>query len=187
MVNILLSGCNGKMGKTITECCKNFEDLQIVCGTDVNTTITDFPVYSSPADAKEKVDVIIDFSHPSALAGILDYAVKTNTPAVICTTGLDENQKQAIADASEKVAIFFSANMSLCSEISLILKSLKCIIIRKSTLRQAQLLCSQMKSAKNSRMLPNMNLTDIQNVQRERRTKSVFTQYAAVQSSANMK
>ncbi|MBE6782713.1 MAG: 4-hydroxy-tetrahydrodipicolinate reductase [Ruminococcaceae bacterium] len=113
MVNILLSGCNGKMGKTITECAKNFDDLKIVCGTDVNTTSGKYPVYSSPADAKEKVDVIIDFSHPSALKGILDYAVKTNTPAVICTTGLDESQKKEIADASEKVAIFFSANMSL--------------------------------------------------------------------------
>lgn len=113
MVNILLSGCNGKMGRTITECAKNFDDLKIVCGTDINTTSVEYPVYSSPADAKEKVDVIIDFSHPSALKGILDYAVKTNTPAVICTTGLDEIQKKEIADASEKVAIFFSANMSL--------------------------------------------------------------------------
>ncbi len=113
MVNILLSGCNGKMGKTITECSKNFEGLKIVCGTDVNTSSSDFPVYSSPADTKEKVDVIIDFSHPSALAGILEYAKKTNTPAVICTTGLDENQKKAIEEASHEVAIFFSANMSL--------------------------------------------------------------------------
>lgn len=113
MVNILLSGCNGKMGKTITECAKNFENLSIVCGTDVNTTAGEYPVYFSPADTKEKVDVIIDFSHPSALSGILDYAKKTGTPAVICTTGLDESQKQAIADASKEVAIFFSANMSL--------------------------------------------------------------------------
>ena len=113
MINILLSGCNGKMGKTITECAKNFDDLCIVCGTDINTTSVEYPVYSSPSDVKEKVDVIIDFSHPSALQGILDYAVKTNTPAVICTTGLDEKQKKAITDASEKVAIFFSANMSL--------------------------------------------------------------------------
>lgn len=113
MINILLSGCNGKMGKTITECAKNFDGLQIVCGTDINTTSGEYPVYSSPADIKEKVNVIIDFSHPSALKGILDYAVKTNTPAVICTTGLDEEQKKAIFNASEKVAVFFSANMSL--------------------------------------------------------------------------
>ena len=32
MINILLSGCNGKMGKTITECAKNFDNLSIVCG-----------------------------------------------------------------------------------------------------------------------------------------------------------
>lgn len=113
MVSILLSGCNGKMGKTITECAKAFDNLQIACGTDVNTTSGEYPVYASPADVKEKVDVIIDFSHPSALKGILDYAVKTKTPAVICTTGLDEKQKQEIADASKEVAIFFSANMSL--------------------------------------------------------------------------
>ncbi len=113
MVNILLSGCNGKMGKIITECCKTFEDLKIVCGTDINTTSSEYPVYSSPADAKEKFDVIIDFSHPSALKGILDYAVNTKTPVVICTTGLDESQKNDIKTASEKTAVFFSANMSL--------------------------------------------------------------------------
>ncbi len=113
MTKILLSGCNGKMGKMITECAKNFEDLEIVCGVDMNTTAVSYPVYSSIDEVKENVDVIIDFSHPSALDGILSYAKKTKTPAVICTTGLDVNQKNEIAEASKETAIFFSANMSL--------------------------------------------------------------------------
>ncbi len=113
MTRILLSGCNGKMGKMITECANNFDDLEIVCGIDVNTTSVSYPVYSSIDEVKEDIDVIIDFSHPSALSGILTYAKKTKTPAVICTTGLDVNQKNEIAEASKETAIFFSANMSL--------------------------------------------------------------------------
>ncbi len=113
MIKILLSGCNGKMGKMITECSNNFEEMEIVCGIDVNTSSLSYPVYSSLENIKENIDVIIDFSHPSALSGILDYAVKTKTPAVICTTGLDESQKNKIEEAAKETAIFFSANMSL--------------------------------------------------------------------------
>lgn len=113
MIRVLLSGCNGRMGKMITECSKNFEDMEIVCGVDVNTTSTGYPVYSSIDEVKEEIDVIIDFSHPSALNGILNYSKKTKTPVVICTTGLDEKQKSDIAEASNETAVFFSANMSL--------------------------------------------------------------------------
>ena len=114
MTRIVLCGCNGKMGRAVTACVAAREDCEIVAGVDVNTAMpNEYPVFASPADYTDPADVIIDFSHPSCLDGILAYATKHNVPAVICTTGLSEEQKEAIAKAAENTAIFFSANMSL--------------------------------------------------------------------------
>jgi 4-hydroxy-tetrahydrodipicolinate reductase len=72
---------------------------------------------------KSKVDVVIDFSSPSALTSLLKYSTTTKTPLVIATTGYDSKQLAAINLAAKKVAIFKSANMSV--GIYLIRKMLK--------------------------------------------------------------
>ena len=70
-----------------------------------------------------KADAIIDFSNAAAVDGLLDYCVKTGTPCALCTTGLSEEQLQKVKEASTKVAILKSANMSL--GINMLLKLLK--------------------------------------------------------------
>lgn len=114
MTNIILSGCCGAMGKNIADSINRRSDCRIVAGIDIKADDSlSFPVYCDPADIKEKGDVIIDFSHPSALDKLLKYAVSTKTPAVIATTGLSDEQKESIAEAAKETAVFFSANMSL--------------------------------------------------------------------------
>ncbi len=118
MTGIILSGCNGKMGKAVTKSVKESADCEIVGGIDVFTeAAAGYPVFSAPAnvtnDITEKADVIIDFSNPAALSGLLEYAVKNSIPAVISTTGLSDAQINLIRDASKKIPVFFSANMSL--------------------------------------------------------------------------
>ena len=114
MINIALVGANGKMGQVISRLASDCDDAKIVCGVDVNTAIkNDFPVYTSLKDSKESFDVIIDFSHPSALEGTLSYAVSENKAVVLATTGLSAEQMELIKEASDKTAVFFSANMSL--------------------------------------------------------------------------
>lgn len=118
MAGILLSGCNGKMGRAVTMNVAVTKDCSIVGGVDIYAErLYDYPVFASPAlvdeDTLSKTDVIIDFSNPSALGGLLEFAVKHGKPAVICTTGLNDSQKALIKDASEKIPVFFSANMSL--------------------------------------------------------------------------
>lgn len=114
MTKIIMNGCNGKMGQVITKLVAHTEDCEIVCGIDINDSIKNtYPVYKSLADFDGKADVIIDFSHPSTLTSVLEYAKSTKTPAVICTTGLSAEQKAEMGGASGEVAIFFSANMSL--------------------------------------------------------------------------
>ena len=58
-------------------------------------------------------DVLIDFSAPSALAATLEAAVFANTPAVIGTTGLSDEDHAAIDKAAERVAILQTGNTSL--------------------------------------------------------------------------
>lgn len=114
MVRILLSGCNGKMGRMITACVAERCDCTIVAGLDINTeNHGGFPVFSNPLNCGVEADVIIDFSHPSALKGVLQFAKERNIPAVVATTGLSADQVEEVRAASACIPAFFSANMSL--------------------------------------------------------------------------
>lgn len=114
MTKILLSGCGGKMGRVIASCIADREDCEIVAGIDpAGMEDAAFPVFGAAAQFDGKADVIIDFSHPSALEGILSYAVSHHTPTVIATTGLNEQQVASIHEAAKEVPVFFSANMSI--------------------------------------------------------------------------
>jgi 4-hydroxy-tetrahydrodipicolinate reductase len=115
MIRILMHGAGGKMGGVVAEIVAKSNNMEIVCGVDAfaDPSAFDFPVYKTMNLSPEKADVIIDFSHFSAVSNVLDYSLKTKTPAVICTTGIDGELEKAIDEASKEVAIFRSGNMSL--------------------------------------------------------------------------
>jgi len=114
MTKILLCGCLGAMGQAITRVAAASSDCEITCGFDVAMNENSgFPVYAELTEIAEKIDVIVDFSHPSALDGMLEFALRTKTPAVICTTGLTPAQVEQIDRAAETIPIFYSANMSI--------------------------------------------------------------------------
>jgi len=114
MINVLLHGCNGKMGQAVTNTVCDHDDIRIVCGVDpFGTSSYDYPVYNSFDDVTESVDVIIDFSNPALIEALCKYAEEKRVPAVICTTGLNEAQKIAVSDLSKVVPVFSSGNMSL--------------------------------------------------------------------------
>lgn len=114
MINIMLSGCNGKMGRVISALAEADENSNILCGIDLNLTKNfDYEVFNNPSDFTGKVDVIIDFSHPSALEKIINYAIDSKTPIVVCTTGLSKEQIESVKEASTLIPVFYSANMSI--------------------------------------------------------------------------
>lgn len=109
-----MHGCNGHMGRVITDLIAQDNDIEIVAGVDANTEPSnDYPVFSSIEECNVSADVIIDFAVAAAVDGLLDYAVKTQTPVVLCTTGLSDEQIKKMEEASKEVAILKSANMSL--------------------------------------------------------------------------
>ncbi len=114
MLRIILSGCGGKMGRAVGACVDADEDCEIIAGVDkADNFLFRFPVFSKFSDVKAKGDVIIDFSHPSVLNDLLDFARQTGMPIVLATTGFDEEQTKLIYAASREIPIFFSFNMSL--------------------------------------------------------------------------
>lgn len=114
MTRIILSGCNGRMGRVITELMSRRDDCLIVAGIDKITDMNGgFPVFPVAADCDVAADVVVDFSHPSGLYPLLDMAVSRKLSAVICTTGLDPAQINRIHEAAKSIPVFFSANMSL--------------------------------------------------------------------------
>lgn len=114
MVKILLNGCNGKMGKIVAETSKKYSEVKIICGVDNNINANlGFPVYDNILNCKEQCDVILDFSRPSALDSLLKYAEDKKIALVLCTTGYTDEQINKIENASKKISIFRSANMSI--------------------------------------------------------------------------
>ncbi len=113
MTDIILNGCNGKMGAAVTKAVSERDDCRIVAGVDLYGDNLNFKVYRSFSDLDVKGDVIIDFSNPSVLDSMLDYAKSNSTPMIICTTGFSEAQVSKIKEASNDVAVFYSGNMSL--------------------------------------------------------------------------
>ena len=114
MTHILINGACGHMGRVIADVIANREDCTVLAVVDpVGAAYGEFPVYPSFDQVEEKADVIIDFSHPSALEGMLDYAKSHFTQVVIGSTGYTPEQKQQIQDAAKEIPVFFSFNMSL--------------------------------------------------------------------------
>jgi 4-hydroxy-tetrahydrodipicolinate reductase len=114
MLKIIISGCNGQMGRTLTRIASEDENVQVVAGFDVNTTKNfDYPVYADPMEYGGYADVLVDFSNPASLEGLLFYCKSKKLPVVLCTTGHSESQLGQIKDAADFIPVFKSANMSL--------------------------------------------------------------------------
>ena len=114
MLKLIISGCNGHMGRVVAAIAGADPEIDIVAGFDIVATKAEgFPVYADPAEFAGDADVVIDFSSPAALEGLLAFGVARKIPLIICTTGHDAGQLEAIKKAAEQVPMFKSGNMSL--------------------------------------------------------------------------
>jgi len=124
MVNIIMHGCNGRMGQMISGIVAEDKEVRIVAGVDINDVRkNDYPVFKSITDCTVEADAVVDFGAASAIGELLDWCVNEQVPAVVCTTGLGEAEMEKLNAASRKVAILRSANMSL--GVNMLMKLLK--------------------------------------------------------------
>ena len=124
-MKVIINGYSGTMGQVLTKCILADEELELVAGVSpVHHDPNDqFSTYSSFAEVKEEADVVIDFSNPLALDGILEYCLNTKTPVVLATTGYNDEEMAKIHEAAKQIPVFLSFNMSL--GVNILLKLVK--------------------------------------------------------------
>lgn len=91
------------MGLALNSCAENFSELQVVASIgrrdDLNASIG-------------QCDVVIDFSAPSATAGITELCVKHRKAIVIGTTGFTTEEKSRITASASKIPMVLATNYS---------------------------------------------------------------------------
>lgn len=114
MTRIIIHGCNGKMGQTISSLAAEDDTVKITAGIDpVGEALFDYPVFTTCEECDVEADVVIDFSIAPAVDALLSYCEKRNLGLVLCTTGLSEEQLARVQELSGRIPILRSANMSL--------------------------------------------------------------------------
>jgi len=103
----VLCGANGAMGRLIDGILGS-EIVGRVSIDGENNVPTTFAQLG-----KVEADVVIDFSHHTAVSDVLAYAKSIGAAAVIGTTGHTPEERTLITAAAEEIPVFFSGNMSL--------------------------------------------------------------------------
>jgi 4-hydroxy-tetrahydrodipicolinate reductase len=124
-MRIAIAGADGRMGRMLIESVLASPDLTLAValdragspsigqdagaflGQDTGILVTD------DLDALAQADCLIDFTRPEGTLAHLQACLKHGTRCVIGTTGFNDEGKQAIQQASQKIAIVFAPNMSL--------------------------------------------------------------------------
>ena len=103
----VICGANGAMGRLIDAALGNevVGRVSIDGENGVPKTFAEL--------GKVDADVLIDFSHHSAIADVLTYAKSVGCAVVIGTTGHTPEEKELIFEAAKEIPVFFSGNMSL--------------------------------------------------------------------------
>ena len=99
--------------KLIASIESGFNGATVAAAVDINMPSGNYPCYRDISEVRENADVIIDFSHHTAIKALTEYAVSKNIPLVIATTGHTEEEKALALAASEKIPVFMSGNMSI--------------------------------------------------------------------------
>ena len=110
-MRVIVNGACGRMGREIVRLVNTgFEDSVLAAAVD---KFGSGDIFTSIEDVTADADVIVDFSNPSALPGLLSYAQEKRIPLVIATTGYSEEELAEIRKASANIPVFLSFNMSL--------------------------------------------------------------------------
>lgn len=108
-MRIFICGISGRMGTVL--CAEAIAcGISITGGIDVKQSM--FSTFSAAGQVNVDFDVIIDFSAPSAFLEVIKLVEKTRRPAVVCTTGLSDDDKEKIREVSRSSPVFYSENVS---------------------------------------------------------------------------
>ncbi len=109
-IGIIVYGANGRMGRLVTAAAEREPDFTLSARVDRSGVGGTLP---SIRDFTGQADIVIDFSNHEATESLLSDCVALKLPVVLCTTGQTPEETDMIIEASEKIPIFKSANMSV--------------------------------------------------------------------------
>lgn len=109
-MRIIVNGACGRMGRELIRLIG--EDPRLELAAKVDAKGDGVEVLTDVAKASD-ADVIIDFSHHSAVSALLDAAEARSCPVVVATTGHDAAELARIHAAAERIPLFYSGNMSV--------------------------------------------------------------------------
>ena len=106
-MKVILCGANGAMGKLLQQRLK--DEIAACVSIDGENGVP----RSFGELGQVQADVIVDFSHHSAIGDVLAYAKRMGCAVVVGTTGHTEEEKEHIFRAAETIPVFYAGNMSL--------------------------------------------------------------------------
>ena len=109
-MKILVNGACGRMGRTLCELIESMPQHELTARVDSQTAQEGV---LADLNLSPEIDMIIDFSHHSAIYGLLAFAEQRKCPVVVATTGHDETELIRIREAAANIPVFLSGNMSV--------------------------------------------------------------------------
>ncbi|MBR6348444.1 MAG: 4-hydroxy-tetrahydrodipicolinate reductase [Spirochaetales bacterium] len=113
-MRVIIHGITGKMGQMIKSLADaGFAGSEFAAGVSPDVTVEGNGLYKSFDKCTEEADVVVDFSFHTAVKGLLDFCVSRKLPVVIGTTAHTPEEKELIKEASKKIPVFATGNMSV--------------------------------------------------------------------------
>lgn len=113
-MRLIINGAGGRMGQVLLSLIESSDKYSLAasCSMEFDTD-KENNIYKNINEFDGEADCIIDFSNHLATKDVTEYAVKRNIPLVIATTGQTAEELSLIKEASKKIPLFYSQNMSL--------------------------------------------------------------------------
>ena len=113
-MRVLINGITGHMGQIVLSLVKEgYSGSTFAAGVSPDVTEESNGNFKFFSSCTESADVVVDFSFHSGVCELLDYCTSKNLPVVIATTGHTEEEKALILEASKRIPVFYSANISI--------------------------------------------------------------------------
>ena len=120
-MKIAILGAAGRMGQNLLRCARKLDGCTVVATTECPghpLIQSDVPGYEKEGlrytdQWPENAEAVIDFTFHTTVTANLAHAVSKGQAYVLGTTGLADDEKQAVHAAAEKIPVVWAPNMSL--------------------------------------------------------------------------
>ncbi|MBW3539544.1 MAG: 4-hydroxy-tetrahydrodipicolinate reductase [Planctomycetes bacterium] len=130
VIQLAVHGAAGRMGRRIVALAHEDSSFRVAAAIDA----PECPQFGRDAgevagagtigvpitgELVDRVDVVIDFSTPTAAVRIAETCGQRTIPLVACTTGLSPDERDAVLSASQTTAVVVSPSMSLAVNLAM--------------------------------------------------------------------